>query len=238
MRTWALGAACLLVACNSTGSKAQPGNDSGVDATTGDASEDATDAAEELEAEPPCLPLTAGNPSPSADCIYAGACPLACGMGTQSAYACNAASVPIPDAGAYPSAFEVPVGIVTVVGYDPSAYPWEAGAFVSCAPLTCVRWATADHVDGGSTWPTDPCGTPDAAPFAWVCPPFPGVIPAADAGCTNAGGMNDIGGQGTGVPAQAVWCCGGSLPVEATDAGSDASPADAATDTAEDSSGE
>jgi hypothetical protein len=231
MRTLVFAAACLLGACNSSGSQPQPGNDSGADATTGDASGDATDAAEELEAEPPCLPLTAGNPSPSLDCIYAGACPSACGMGTQSAYACNAASVALPDAGTYPSAFEVPAGIVTIVGFEPTAYPWDAGAFVSCAPLTCVRWATADHVDGGSAWAADPCGMPDASPLAWVCPPFPGVIPPIDAGCTNAGDMNVIGGQGTGVPTQAVWCCGGSLPAEDAGAG-DASPADAAPDAA------
>lgn len=238
MRTWLLAPALLLTACSTSGSQVQSGGDSGVDATMGDAAEDAADAAEEPEAEPPCLPATVGNPSPSNDCVYVGACPSACGMGTQSSYACNAASVALPDAGVYPSVFEAPGGIVNVIGFDPSAYPWDAGAFVSCAPLTCVRWATADHVDGGSAWPADPCGTVDAGPLAWACPPFPGVMPPVDAGCANAGDMNGIGGPETGAPMQAVWCCAGSLPTSSGDAGSEASAGEAGEDDAGDAAGE
>lgn len=226
MRTWTLGAVCLLLACNSSGSQVGSGADASTDATAGDAAGDAVaDASEEpegAESAPPCLPLT-GTPLPSDDCVYAGACPSACGMGTQSAYACQSTSVLFPDSGVYPSAFEVPVGIVTVVGYESSGYPWDASAWVSCGPLTCVRWSTADHLEGGSVWPTDPCGASDAGPLAWVCPPFAGVFPATDAGCANAGDVNAIGGQDSGVPRQNVWCCGGSLPSMPGDAGTDGS---------------
>jgi hypothetical protein len=204
--------ALLLVGCNSRGTQVQQSSDAGGDATIGDAGGDAEDANEEqADAGAPCTPIVPGNPVPSMDCVFAGSCPIDCLQGTAGAYVCNADTV-APDSGAYPSEFQAPTGIVTVVGFDTAAYPWDAGAWVSCGPLACVRWATADHVDGGSAWPADPCDNDAGEPLAWVCPPSSGVLPPPDAGCTNAGDMNIIGGGEAGVPANTVWCCPGVSP--------------------------
>jgi hypothetical protein len=102
-----------------------------------------------------------------------------------------------------------PIGIVNVIASEAAAYPWDAGAFISCAPLACVRWATGDHTAGGSAWPGDPCADGGAAVEAWACPGFAGVTPPG-AGCFATGALGGIGGPGTGVPSQDVWCCPGS----------------------------
>lgn len=218
----------LVVGCNSNGTQAQASNDGGGDVTLGDAQGgDAADASEEPDVGQACTMIVPGNPYPSQDCVYAGSCPESCALGTSAAYACNAGSVPLPDSGAYPSAFAAPSGIV-IVAYEANAYPWDAGAFVSCGPLTCVRWATADHVDGSSAWTADPCGGDAGDPLAWVCPPYPGVLPPTDAGCASASDQSAIGGPDTGVPVNEVWCCPANL---VADAGMpDAVPADAASD--------
>jgi hypothetical protein len=219
MRARLVSLLTLLLGCNSSGTQAQPSGDAGGDATLGDASGDAEDASNEDAAEP-CVPIVAGNPTPSQDCIFAGSCPADCAQGTSAAYVCNAASA--GEAGAYPSAFMAPTGIISIIGYDTTAYPWDAAAWVACGPLTCVRWATADYVDGGSAWPADPCGGDADLPLAWVCPPYPGVLPPPDAGCVNAGDMNVVGGDEAGVPSNTVWCCPGAPP------NIDAGPADGA----------
>lgn len=218
MRARLVTTLALLFGCNSSGTQAQPSSDAGGDATLGDAGGDAEDASEEGDAGQPCTSIVSGNPFQSQDCIFAGSCPVDCAQGTAAAYACNAGSV-ATDAGGYPSAFQAPSGIVSVVGFENTAYPWDAGAWVSCGPLTCVRWATGDHVDGGSAWPNDPCANDAGQPLAWVCPPSPGVIPPPDAGCSNAGDMNIIGGGEAGVPANTVWCCPGTPP-SSSDGGS------------------
>lgn len=215
MRSWLLLALSLVAGCSSNGSQVQTGTDSGTDATTGDAEADVTDGGQtgteaQADAPPACSTLTVNAPAASNDCIYLGSCPENCIMGTASGYACRAGSVPAPDGGAYPSTFDTPLGIVSIIGTEDAGYPWDASAYVVCAPLACVRWSTADHLEGGSAWPSDPCGTVDAGPYAWVCPPFPGVLPSTDAGCASAGDMNDIGGAGAGVPSQTVWCCAGT----------------------------
>jgi len=217
MRARLVTTLALLVGCNSSGTQAQQSSDAGADSTLGDAGGDAEDASEEADAGPPCMSIVQGNPIPSLDCVFAGSCPSDCAQGTAGAYACNAASV-APDAGGYPSAFQAPSGIVSVVGFENTSYPWDAAAWVSCGPLTCVRWATADHIDGGSAWPTDPCANDAGEPLAWVCPPAPGVLPPMDAGCSSAGDMNVIGGGEAGVPVNTVWCCPGTPP-SATDGG-------------------
>ncbi len=225
----------FVIACDGNGTVAQPTTDAGGDVTLGDAGGgDAADATEEVDGGLACTSIAKGNPYPSQDCVYAGSCPESCAQGTSAAYACNAASVPVADGGVYPSAFAAPSGIVSIVAYDSNAYPWDAGAFVSCAPLTCVRWATADHVGGGSAWPADPCGGDAGDPLAWVCPPVPGVLPPADAGCTSAGDLNSIGGANTGAPLDAVWCCPGAPLAEG--GAPDAAPADGSSDQGEDAS--
>jgi len=218
MRACLVTTLALLVGCNSRGTQVQQSSDAGGDATLADAGGDAEDASEEADAGEPCTPIVPGNPIPSVDCIFAGSCPIDCAHGTAAAYACNAASV-APDSGGYPSAFQAPTGIVSVVGFDTAAYPWDAGAWVSCGPLACVRWATADHVDGGSAWPNDPCANDAGEPLAWVCPPASGVLPLMDGGCSNAGDMNVIGGGEAGVPPNTVWCCTG-VPPSTADGGS------------------
>lgn len=216
MRARLLTLLILLLGCNSNGTQTQS-SDAGGDATLGDAGGDAEDANEEGEAGQPCVTIIPGNPFPSPDCIFAGTCPEDCAEGTAAAYACNAASF-AADAGGYPSAFQAPSGIVSIVAFESDAYPWDGGAWLSCGPLTCVRWATADHVNGGSAWPADPCGGDAGQPLAWVCPPVSGVLPSPDAGCANAGDMNIIGGADSGVPPNTVWCCPGS-PTPPTDGG-------------------
>jgi hypothetical protein len=218
MRAWLVGLASLLFACSTSGTQEQAPGDGGNDSTLADGGGDAEDASEEADAAPPCVSIVSGNPTASTDCVYAGSCPADCAQGTAAAYACNSASVST-DGGVYPSAFQAPTGIVSIVAYDVPQYPWgEAGAWISCAPLACVRWATADHVDGGSGWPADPCGGDGGQPLAWVCPPVAGVLPPADAGCSNAGDRNVIGGGEAGIPANTVWCCRG-VPVSLGDGG-------------------
>lgn len=221
MRARVLSLLTLLLACNKSGTQAQPPGDAGGDSTVDDAGGDAEDANDEGDAGAPCVSIVLGSPTPSADCVFAGSCPEDCAQGTAAAYACNAASV-ATDSGAYPSAFLMPTGIVSIVGIDSTTYPWDAAAWVSCGPLTCVRWATADHVDGGSAWPNDPCSGDAGGPLAWVCPQVSGVVPPADAGCANAGDMNIIGGGEAGVPSNTVWCCPGT-PLSPGDGGSEAS---------------
>jgi hypothetical protein len=222
----------LLLGCNSGGTSAGA-TDGGTDATTssGDGGSAGDDAASDAPEEPmatPCIDLDASLPVPSSDCVYAGNCPAVCNMGTASAYLC----VVGPDASlTYPAVFSPPpVDSVDIIGFEPDAYPWDTAAYLSCAALTCTRWATADHVDGGSAWPGDPCGPTDsgaedgspadAGPSlttqAWACPTLPGLAPAL-AGCIAAGDLQRIGGPGTGIPVNAVWCC---PPPGSTEAGS------------------
>jgi hypothetical protein len=229
MRRLAIACGLLALGCNSTGSQALPIDGGPLDATT-DATQPVEsgpdDAAMEAEAAIPstCLDIDATLPVASADCVYGGHCPVSCIGGTASAYACNAG----PDGAAtYPAVFNPPSDTVDIVGYLPGAYPWEAGAsgaYVSCAPLTCTRWATADHVDGGSAWASDPCAEAGAATQAWACPTTPGVLPTP-AGCLNQGDLQNIGGPGTGIPVNIVWCCPPVASTATGDAGSDASDA-------------
>lgn len=227
MRRRNLSVVLLVLGCNSGGSQALP-RDASVEGasdatTTGDGSPEPEDAgADGFEASgaPPCLPIDASLPQPSNDCVYAGRCPASCNAGTASAYVCNAGA----EGGAtYPAVFNPPADTVNILGTIPSAYPWDATAYLSCAGLTCTRWATADHVNGGSAWSADPCaeaGT-EAGPTteAWACPTSPGVLPPP-AGCVAAGDLQDIGGGDSGIPVDTVWCCPG--PSEAADAGEDA----------------
>ncbi len=131
MRARLVTTLALLVGCNSSGTMAQQSSDAGADSTLADAGGDAEDASEEADVGPPCMTIVQGNPIPSLDCVFAGSCPADCAQGTAGAYACNAASVG-PDAGGYPSAFQAPSGIVSVVGFENTAYPWDAAAWVSC----------------------------------------------------------------------------------------------------------
>jgi hypothetical protein len=227
MRGWKLALAVLAPAfgCSSTGTQATA-VEAGLDATSSnDASSDGgEDAGEDADATlPTCVPLVAAQLLPSNDCVFAGTCEESCSMGASSAYYC-APVPPIGDAAlspTYPSVFTAPIGIVNVIANDPSAYPWEAGAFVSCAPVSCVRWSLADHVGGPSVWPGDPCSDAGDDLEAWTCPSFAGVQPPA-AGCFDTGGLGAIGGPGTGVPPQNVWCCPG-LGLDAGMTTSDAS---------------
>jgi hypothetical protein len=213
--------------CSSTGT-APGAAEAGADATTSsDASEDAGegDAGTNADATlPPCVPLSAPQTTPSDDCVFAGACPLDCLAGTASAYACVSPPV-LGDAGpspAYPANFTAPIGIVNVVAAAPSGYPWDAATYVSCAPIACVRWSFADHVGGTSAWSGDPCADGGNDTEAWACPTAAGLKPPVP-GCFDTGGLGAIGGPGTGVPAQNVWCCPGPA-----DAGIDAGAVDAA----------
>lgn len=229
----------LLPACNTSGTQAEPPSEAGTDATMGDASGDAEDASEDAgDAIAPCVSIVAANPVPSQDCFFGGSCPADCAGGTAAAYLCSVASVAV-DAGLYPSAFQAPTGIVSIVGFETASYPWDAAAWVSCGPLACVRWATADHVNGSSSWPSDPCAGDGGGPLAWVCPPYAGVQPPTDAGCINAGDMNVVGGGEAGTPPNTIWCCpgvpvppmeGGSPEAAAPEGGSGDGSTDAATD--------
>jgi hypothetical protein len=224
--------------CSSSGTT--PLSDAGADATidgAGDANtdaesdaNDANDANEEQDRLPPCVPLVA-QPVASDDCVVFGGCPAACASGTATAYACVAGDGRLDAAPTYPSVFTAPIGVVTDLASEPGAFPWDAAAFISCAPLSCVRWATADHVGGGSAWPGDPCADDGAdVTQAWTCPISPGVKPPPS-GCFNSGPLNDLGGPGTGIPLATVWCCpavgdgGGSGTDAATDSGTDAAAA-------------
>lgn len=235
MRPGPAAVLALLLGCSSTGTNAGS-TDGGLDATASFSGsglgEDATLDATEERLALPCTGLDAALAVASSDCVYAGTCPDDCISGTASAYLCVMGS----DASlTYPAAFLPPydnVDSVTIVGYEPAAYPWDgAAASLSCAALTCIRWEIADHVDGGSAWASDPCapaeagtpeaGTPvvDAGPFvttqAWACPTLPGVMPPRS-GCVAAGDIQRIGGPGTGIPVNAVWCC---PPPAASEAG-------------------
>jgi hypothetical protein len=227
-----------LIECTSAGTTASI-SEAGSDGTvTGDApaSTDAElDAGDEGEAADgafvPCYPVVPAQPYPSDDCVYVGPCLEDCLMNTASAYACFVPSG-TPGAGGdasplYPSVFTAPIGVVNVVAITSGQYPWAGNAYVACAPLSCVRWSTGDHVDGGSAWPGDPCGgEAGAAVQAWSCPGSPGVVPPGP-GCINAGALDTIGGPETGVPLQNVWCC---PPPPDAGASEDAEPDDGASE--------
>jgi hypothetical protein len=179
------GFARVALACNATGTEpAQPG-DAGADGTTSPTSTGSpsdggsSESAVEASLASTCLDLDAGILSASVDCVYGGHCPVSCASGTASAYLCRAAA----DASAtYPAELDPPSDGVDVIAWQPDAYPWDGGAYLSCAPLTCTRWATGDHANGGSAWSGDPCAEGGAATEAWACPTFPGVLPTP-AGC-------------------------------------------------------
>jgi hypothetical protein len=105
----------------------------------------------------------------------------------------------------------------------PEAGPWDAGAYLSCAPQSCVRWSLADHVGGGSAWSSDPCAASDSdsgdptATEAWACPSYEGFQPPLS-GCFNAGVGQQLGGPGTGIAVNVLWCC----PPPTPDAGAEA----------------
>ena len=234
MRLWSV-CFVLLLACNSSGTQAGPA-DGAVDATS--AQEAATsldyeagdDGGSQDTGAPPCISVDASLAYASSACVYTGTCPLPCSTGTASGYACLAG----PDASAsYPATFHPPADTVEIVSFQSAAYPWDAAAYVSCAGLACTRWSTGDHVDGGSEWPSDPCSD-DGGPAteAWTCPTVPGVVPPVT-GCFSAGDLQRIGGPGTGLAVNAVWCCPpvASPPDEAgTDAGTEAAASDASPD--------
>jgi hypothetical protein len=234
LHRWTAAAALsvlLPLGCDSTGSEAAPADAGAPDVTT-DAtptSDAATaDAASEAPAPSTCLDIDAALPVASFDCVYSGHCPVSCSAGTASAFTCKGG----PDGAAtYPGVFNPPSDPVDIVGSQPGAYPWEAGAaYVSCAPLACTRWATADHVDGGSAWAGDPCADGGVATQAWACPITPGILPTLS-GCFNAGDLQTIGGPGTGLPANGVWCCP-PLATPGVDAGSEAGSGEAGADAA------
>jgi hypothetical protein len=230
MRRWTAFLVVLAWGCNSTGSEAQPGDaavDATFDATSGSDGGPLESGLEGSSDSAPCLDIDASLPSPSHDCVYEGHCPANCSSGTASAYFCNVG----PDASAsYPGNFSPPSDSVDIIAYQAVVYPWDAGAYLSCAPLSCTRWATADHLDGGSAWSADPCADSGTATQAWACPTAPGVLPTV-AGCVNAGDLQRIGGPGTGIPVNIVWCC--PAPPGGADAGGEAG-SDAAGDADDD----
>jgi hypothetical protein len=246
MDAWKLAVAFFAAGCSSAGTQTaavEAGSDatiSGDDASS-DSGPEASDAGDEgAEAAGPCVMLPAPNTVASDDCIFAGACPLDC-LGGGSAYACQTPSL-VNAPALYPSVFTAPLSIVTVVAIENTAYPWDAGAFVSCGPLSCVRWASADPTSALAPALGDPCADGGDAFEAWSCPMSPGVRPPMS-GCFNTGGLGAIGGADTGVPVQSVWCCpsgddAGAPPADAglgdaadaSDAASDAPLPDAAGD--------
>jgi hypothetical protein len=219
----ALRISVLAIAATAGCNSSQPSstNDSGppsVDATTAEAGDDSATAPDaEEEATTPCVD-TEGGATPSDDCLLLGQCPLGCVHGTASAYACAPGD---SGAGTYPSTFVPPADPVHVIEYVPGAGPWDAGAYVSCAPLACVRWSLADNGASGSAWPGDPCSDPDAADAtqAWVCPAYQGFQPEGP-GCFNAGPSQQVGGAGTGMMTNVVWCC----PPPFEEAGAESGP--------------
>jgi len=224
-----LFAVAIAAGCDSAGTAVGTGGDaaeaSGPDATAfDDSGSDDSSGDDDAGSLPPfCGSYDAATFAPSDDCIFTGPCPLDCSLGTASAYACAAEDASA--IGTYPSVFTLPLDPLTVIAYQPSSYPWDAAAFVSCAPLACVRWSFADHVDGGSAWASDPCGNLEggAATQAWTCPTYPGLVPPLS-GCSNAGDGMRIGGPGTEASVNVVWCCP-ALPDAGTpsDGGSEAS---------------
>jgi hypothetical protein len=211
MRARAAALLLLACSCNAAGSVASPA-DAGPDATTDSAlppTDDDGGGAPAADAAdgglPPCVDYGSTVLGYTDDCVYAGRCPQDCENGTASAYLCSPIAGFVDAAVTYPSVFSTGGGaFVNVVAAVDAAYPWDAMAYESCGPLSCVRWTTADHLDGGSAWSGDPCADAGDASQAWACPPQPGVIPPAS-GCT--AGAGGVGGSGTGIAANTVWCC-------------------------------
>ena len=208
MRVRAAALVLLASACNAQGTVAAAPDaapdataDGGLPPVSGD--DGATEADVADGGLPPCIELDLTVLGNTEDCVYAGACPEDCASSTASAYLC----APIPGfvdaAVTYPSVF-ASATFVSVIAQVDAAYPWDALAYESCGPLSCVRWASADHLDGGSAWPGDPCADAGDASAAWACPPQPGVVPPP-AGCSAAG--QSVGGGDAGIVASAVWCC-------------------------------
>jgi hypothetical protein len=243
LRISALAFALATGGCNSSPqSSANDGGSPAGDATMPEAGDDAGEAGDDSatpdagdESTTPCVSAEAGA-APSDDCLLLGQCPLGCAHGTASAYACAPGDGGV---GTYPSTFLPPADPVHVIEYLPGAGPWDAGAYVSCAPLACVRWSLADNGPSGSAWPGDPCSNPDAANAtqAWVCPSYQGFQPDI-AGCFNAGTGQQVGGAGTGMVTNVVWCCPtafeeggaeGGPPLEAS-TGDASAPTDAGPD--------
>jgi hypothetical protein len=210
MRPWAPIALLIACSCDASGTEAPPdggGTDVTVEAPTfeGEGGSVAAEAGPNGEAGlAACVDLSPKLAKQWDDCVYAGRCPFDCAGGTASAYLCSVG----PDASSptYPSAFNLHVDAVDVVALLPAVYPWDASAYESCAALACTRWATADHVEGGSAWEADPCADGGLSNEAWVCPLQPGIVPAGK-GCVAMGDLQRIGGAGTGIPSDSVWCC-------------------------------
>jgi hypothetical protein len=211
---WALA----MAGCNSSQpASANDGGPPASDATlpeagdaAGDAGDDSTAAQDAQDVgTSPCTDLEGGTLAPSTDCLLVGQCSLGCVHGTATAYACAP-----DDAGnaTFPSTFVPPADPVHVIEYVPGGGPWDGGAYVSCAPLACVRWSLADHGPTGSAWALDPCSNPDAAGAtqAWACPDYQGFQPAM-AGCFNSGAGQQVGGAGTPLMTNVVWCCPGAF---------------------------
>ncbi|HEY1694974.1 MAG TPA: hypothetical protein VGG39_22555 [Polyangiaceae bacterium] len=220
MGRWWIGLLVVALGCDSGGSHAGPA-DASSDATAHDATTDGVAPSDDGGPPPgddgggdedtgvPCLDLDAGFAAGSDDCVPAGRCPAQCANGTAYAYYCP----PGPDgSAAYPSVFQPPADVVGIIATVASAYPWDAGAYVSCGGLACTRWSLADHDDGGSDWPGDPCAAAATAADggdateAWACPLSPGVLPPGP-GCVAAGDTQNIGGGDSGIPLDTVWCC-------------------------------
>jgi hypothetical protein len=226
LRISVLAVVAATAGCNSSQpARSSDGGSPGSDATLPEGGDDAGEAGDDAavasdtgdEAPVPCTD-TEGGTAPSDDCLLLGQCPLGCAHGTASAYACAPGD---GGGGTYPSVFLPIADPVHVIEYVPGAGPWDAGAYVSCAPLACVRWSLADNGPSGSTWPADPCSDPDAASatLAWVCPAYQGFQPDV-AGCFNAGPSQQVGGAGTGMMTNVVWCC----PPALEDSGAEGGP--------------